>query len=270
LRPLRHILLILATVVMVFPLVWLLLSAMRTNAEILAEPFALPARISLANFVEAWRVGQFADHFLSSAVVSTCSVGGLLLLGSMAGFAFARFRIPAGGLLFSVFMIALVLPVESIVFPLRGMTEGLGIADRWPALIGPYIALEMPLAIYVFRSFFASIPHEMEECARLDGCNLWQMYWRVFLPMAAQATSVVGILVFLAVWNEFLLANFLITDSAPEFQTLPAAFNNFYARHTRRLDLIFAGLGIYIAPAVVVYLSFSKAITRSLAGAIKG
>jgi len=78
----------------------------------------------------------------------------------------------------------------------------------------------------------------------------------------------VGILVFLAVWNEFLLANFLITDE--QFQTLPAAFNNFYARHTRRLDLIFAGLGIYITPAVVVYLTFSKAITRSLAGAIKG
>jgi len=264
----RYAVLAVATVAMVFPLVWLLLSAMKTTPEIQAHPFALPARLSLANFVEAWRVGRFSDHFLSSAVVSACSVGGLLLIGSMAGFAFARFRIPAADLLFALFMIGLVLPVESIVFPLKDLTETLGIADRWPALIGPYIALEMPLAIYVFRSFFASIPREMEESARLDGCNLWQMYWRVFLPMAAPAISVVGILVFLSVWNEFLLANFLITDE--RFQTLPAAFNNFYARHTRRLDLIFAGLGIYITPAIAVYLVFSKAITRSLAGAVKG
>lgn len=266
----RHMILVAAAATMVFPLVWLLLSAMKTTAEIQAYPFALPGRISLQNFVEAWRVGRFADHFLSSAVVSVCSVGGLLLLGSMAGFAFARFRIWGGNLLFAVFMIALVLPVESIVFSLRDLTETLGIEDRWPALIGPYIALEMPLAIYVFRSFFASIPREMEECARLDGCNLWQMYWRVFLPMAAQAISVVGILVFLAVWNEFLLANFLIGPNAEQFQTLPAAFNRFYGRRTSDLNLIFAGLSIYIMPAVVVYLTFSRALTRSLAGAVKG
>lgn len=257
-----------AALVMVFPLLWLLVSAMKSTPEILARPFALPARISFRNYVDAWVIGRFDDHFLSSAVVSVCSVGGLLLLGSMAGFSFARFRMPGASLLFTVFMVALILPVESIVFPLKDLTEALGIGDRWPALICPYIALEMPLAIYVFRSFFASIPRELEESARLDGCNLWQMYWRVFLPMAAQATGVVGILVFLAVWNEFLLANFLITDE--RFQTLPAAFNNFYARNTRELNLIFAGLGIYITPAIVVYLAFSKAITRSLAGAVKG
>lgn len=269
-KALRYMILATAAALMAFPLLWLLLSAMKTTPEIQAYPFALPERFSLRNFVEAWQVGRFADHFLASLVVSICSVAGLLLFGSMAGFAFARFRIRGGGLLLGLLMIALVLPVESIVFPLRDLTESLGIEDRWPALIGPYIALEMPLSVYVFRAFFASIPREMEECARLDGCNLWQLYWRVFLPMAAQATSVVGILVFLAVWNEFLLANFLIGPGAEQYQTLPAAFNRFYGRRTAELNLIFAGLTIYIAPAVAVYLAFSRAITRSLAGAVKG
>ena len=171
--------------------------------------------------------------------------------------------------MFTVLMVGLILPIESIVFPLKDLTETLGIGDRWPALIGPYMALEMPLAVFGFRSFFASIPKEVEESARLDGCNLWQLYWRIFLPMAGPAIGVVGILVFLAVWNEFLLATFLITDSA--YQTLPAAFNNFYGRNTHELHLIFAGLVIYIAPAVAAYLVFSKAITRSVtAGAVKG
>lgn len=267
----RLVVLMIAAAVMVFPLVWLILSAMKTTGEIQARPFALPVQFSFNNFAEAWRVGRFDQHFLSSAVVSSSSVIGLLVLGSMAGFAFARFRIPGAGVLFAIFMVALILPIESIVFPLRDMTEMLGIADRWPALIGPYIAIEMPLAIYVFRSFFASIPREMEESARLDGCNLWQMYWRIFLPMAGQATSVVGILVFLAVWNEFLLANFLISAyDGGRFQTLPAAFNNFHARHSQQLDLIFAGLAIYITPAIAVFLIFSRSITRSLAGAVKG
>lgn len=269
-RSARYMVLAVAGAVMVFPLVWLVLSGMKTTPEIQAYPFAFPQRISLKNFVEAWQVGRFSDHFLSSIVVSSCSVAGLLALGSMAGFAFARFRIRGGTLLFALFMIALVLPVEAIVFPLKDLTESLGIADSWLALIGPYIALEMPLAIYVFRSFFASIPREMEECARLDGCNLWQMYWHVFLPMAAQAVSVVGILVFLAVWNEFLLATFLIGPSAEHIQTMPAAFNRFYGRHTASLHLILAGLSIYIAPAVAVYLAFSRTIARSLAGAVKG
>jgi len=266
----RLMLLSIAAALMAFPFVWLLLSAMKTTPEIQAYPFALPDRLSFRNFIDAWQVGRFADHFLASLVVSVCSVAGLLLLGSMAGFAFARFRVPGGTLLLGLLMIALVLPVEAIVFPLRDLTESLGIEDRWPALIGPYIALEMPLAVYVFRTFFASIPRDMEECARLDGCNLWQMYWRVFLPMAAQATSVVGILVFLAVWNEFLLANFLIGPGAEQYQTLPAAFNRFYGRRTAELHLIFAGLSIYIAPAVAVYLAFSRSISRSLAGAVKG
>jgi len=133
------------------------------TGEIEAYPFALPRAISVHNFVEAWQVGEFSRHFLSSAVVAGCSVGGLLLLGSMAGFAFARFRIPAASLLIAVFMIALVLPVESIVFPLKDLTEVLGIEETWPALIGPYIALEMPLAI----------PHNYVLWTEVDGNDIW-------------------------------------------------------------------------------------------------
>jgi len=265
----RHLVLLLASAATVLPLAWMVLASMRPGAEILANPLAWPEKLTLEPFIRAWRVGEFHRHFLASAVVSVASVTGIVLFGSLAGFGLARFNIPGGRWLYSLLLLGFLLPTEAIVLSLAGLTETLGISGTWLALIGPYMAIELPTAVFIYRSFFVSIPEAFHEAARIDGANTWQVYWRIFLPMAWPATAVVSIVSFLAVWNEFLLATLLVVD--PDLQTMPAAFNAFYGYRRSDYQLILAGLTVYVLPAVVVYLIFNRVISRSVTEAtLKG
>ncbi len=265
----RHLLLIASAAATVLPLGWLVLAAMRPGSQTLANPFAWPERLTIEPFLRAWNEGEFGSHFLASAVTSAASVLLTLLTGALAGFALARFRVRGSGLFTNLLLLGFLIPTEALVLSLSRLAETLGIDDTWLALIGPYTALQLPLAILVYRGFFVSIPESFHEAARLDGANTWQVFWRVFFPMAAPATAVVGIVTFLSVWNEFLLATLLI--STPERQLLPAAFNAFYGHHHSDFQLILAGLTVYVAPAVVVYLVFNRVIARSVAEAtLKG
>lgn len=265
----KHLLMILLSVGMAFPLFWMIASSMKEHTAIMASPLSLPAHWSLSPFFDAWEKGDFTRHFGNSIIVTACSVFGVLLGGSMAGFALARFRVPAASALLGIFVIGLLLPVEGILIPLHRLVETLGLQKTHLALILPYVALELPVSVFLFRTFYLQIPREIEESGRIDGCNAWQLYWRLFLPMGRQVMGVVGILAFLSIWNEFLLANFLVAN--PDLRTMPAAFNAFYGRHRVNYQLIFAGLSVYVLPAVVFYLIMSRAITRSVtAGALKG
>ncbi len=268
-RILRQTILIIASLTMAFPLLWMILSSMKSSTEIQAHPFVLPANWSFQPFIDAWNQGRFDRHFMNSFLVTGTSVLGVLLAGSMAGFVFARFRLPALPAILILFMVGLLLPVEGLLIPLHRLTGSLGIRQTYLALILPYIALELPISIFLFRTFFLQIPKEIEEAARMDGCNAWQLYWRIFLPMSMQIASVVGIFTFLSLWNEFLLANFLISNDS--LKTMPSAFNAFFGHHKANYQLIFAGLSVFILPAVAFYLVLSRAITRSVtAGALKG
>ncbi|MBP7934244.1 MAG: carbohydrate ABC transporter permease [Phycisphaerae bacterium] len=265
----RHAALLVASAATVLPLAWMVVASMRPGAEILANPLAWPEKLTLEPFIRAWQIGEFQRHFLASAVVSTASVTGIVLCGSLAGFGLARFSIPGGRWLYSLLLLGFLLPTEAIVLSLAGLTEKLGISGTWLALIGPYMAIELPTAVFIYRSFFVSIPQAFHEAAWLDGASTWQVYWRIFLPMAWPATAVVGIVSFLAVWNEFLLATLLVVD--PDLQTMPAAFNAFYGYRRSDHQLILAGLTVYVLPAIVVYLVFNRVISRSVTEAtLKG
>lgn len=268
-RTFLHTLLVLLSLFMAFPLVWMILSSMKSSNEILADPMALPTTFGFKPFVDAWKQGEFGGYFVNSFIVTGVAVTGVIFVGSLAGFALARFRVPAAPVILPLFVVGLLLPVEGILIPLHRLIEQLGINESRLALILPYIALELPVSVFLFRTFFLQIPKEIEESARMDGCNAWQLYWRIFFPMGRQVMGVVGILAFLAIWNEFLLANFLLADD--NLKTMPAAFNAFYGRHKANYQLIFAGLSVFVVPAVAFYLVMSRTITKSVtAGALKG
>lgn len=265
----RHATLIALALFMGLPLLWMVGSSMKRKDRIVSHPLEMPERFTLTPFRDAWVQGEFGRHFGNSLIVTGCAIVGVILLASMAGFVLARFPLPGSPLLRTLFMVGLLLPVEGILIPLHALNESLGISESRFALILPYVALELPVAIFLFQAFFSQIPREIEEAARMDGCRAWSIYWRIFLPMGAQVTGVVAILVFLAFWNEFLLANFLVSEES--IRTMPAAFNNFYGRHRVNYQLVFAGLSIYVVPAVVFYLLASRWIARSVtAGALKG
>lgn len=268
-RAALHLTLILLSIFMAFPLIWMIFSSMKSSNEILADPMAFPKSLSITPFIEAWKQGEFGGYFLNSFLVTGIAVTGVIFVGSLAGFALARFKVPLARIILPLFVVGLLLPVEGILIPLHRLIEQLGINESRLALILPYIALELPVSVFLFRTFFLQIPKEIEESARMDGCNAWQLYWRIFLPMGRQVMGVVGILAFLAIWNEFLLANFLLADD--NLKTMPAAFNAFYGRHKANYQLIFAGLSVFVIPAVAFYLIMSRTITQSVtAGALKG
>lgn len=265
----KHATLIALSLMMAFPLVWMAASSQKEGASIRNAPMKMPETWSLDPFKQAWEKGDLGHYFWNSIFVTGMSVAGVLAVGSLAGFALARFPLRGSGFMRGLLVIGLLLPVEGILIPLHSLVEQLSLnQSRW-ALILPYIAIELPISTFLFHAFYLGVPRELEEAARMDGCGSWGLYWRIFLPMGRQVIGVVSVLSFLSIWNEFLLATFLVSDQ--DLQTMPAGFNNFYGAHRENLQLIFAGLTIYVLPAVAFYMVMSRAIAKSVtAGAVKG
>jgi len=259
----------LASASMVAPFLWMVLSAMKTNAEIFASPWSLPANWSLENFENAFVIGRLHRYALNSLIVTSATVVALLFIASLAAFAFARLKFPGRDILFPVFLIGLVVPLQGVLIPLFVLLREAGLLYTRGALILPYVSWGLPLAIYVLRAYFLNIPSEIEDVARIDGCGSFGLYWRVLLPVAKPALAAVTIFTALDAWNELLLVQLFIMDE--KLYTLPMGMLNFSGHHSRDYPLIFAGLSLVALPMIALYITLQKWFISGLtSGAVKG
>jgi len=258
-----------ASAAMAAPFLWMVVSAMKTNAEIFSSPWSLPSRWHFENFKNAIVIGRLHRYALNSLIVTSTTVAALLFLSSLAAFAFARLRFPARDILFPVFLVGLVVPLQGILIPLFVLLREAGLLYTRGALILPYISWGLPLAIYVLRAYFLNIPSELEDAARIDGCGSFGLYWRVLLPVAKPALAAVTIFSALDAWNELLLVQLFIMND--ELYTLPMGILNFSGHHSSDYPLIFAGLSLVALPMIALYVALQKWFIRGLtSGAVKG
>jgi raffinose/stachyose/melibiose transport system permease protein len=264
-----HIVLIGYAAVVVYPLLIMMASSLKTNAEIFENPLALfPDSVRWANYVDAWNQANFGAYFRNSLFVSTVSVLLILLFGSMAAYVLARFSFPGDKLVYLLFLAGFMIPVRLAIVPLFIMMRDFHLLDTLWSLILVHIAGGMPFTIFLLVNFFRRIPRDLEDAAVLDGATPFQVYRQIMLPLVRPALATVGLFHFISVWNEFFLP--LIFIRSEELRTVPLGISTFFGQYSNDWALLFAALSISIVPVIVVYLLASKQFISGLtAGAIK-
>lgn len=252
---------------MTYPLIWMIYSSLKTDREIYLFPFSLPHEMQLDNWVQAWKLGNLGRYFINSVFITSVSVFLVALISSMAGYAFARLTFKGRDLLFYTFLLGLILPAQVLIIPLFTFFDKIGILNTYFALILPYIAWGLPLSIYIFKSFFLTLPEDIADAAKIDGCSLFGLYWKIMLPLIRPALVTIAILQSIGIWNEFLLALLFIYDD--ELKTIPVGLLAFYGYHNVNYKLVFSALSITTIPVIIVYFIFEKQIVSGLtAGAL--
>lgn len=268
--PLSFILII-YSIIVIFPLVWIFSSSLKSSMEIFANVWALPKEIKWENYVNAWIEASIGKYFINSLFVTTTSVFFILLLSSMVAYVLTRFRFLGNSFVFYYFLGGLMIPTFLGIVPLFLLLKDLHLLDNFIGLILVYIAYSLPFSIFILTPFFKSLPHELAEAAIIDGCSDFAVFWRIILPLAKPGLITVGIFNFLGIWNEYILA--LVIISSGELRTLPLGIANLYMVQHYQADwgTLFAGLTIVMVPTLIVYIIFSKKLTSGITlGALKG
>lgn len=265
----KYVLLIGFTILCVYPLVWLFLASFKTNAELYTNTWGLPEQWSMTNYVNAVVKGGVFRYFGNSVIIAVSVVLVTVILATMASYAIARMHWKLANLTHSIFLLGMMIPIYALVIPLFSIFKGMGLLDTHLAVIIPQIAVGFPMAIFIICGFMRSIPTELEEAAIIDGCTVFQCFFKIILPIAKSSVVTVAVVQFINVWNDLLLPRIFLTDSSK--MTLPVGLTNFQAMHSTDYVGMIAAVIITIIPSIVVYILLHKQIMEGMvAGAVKG
>jgi raffinose/stachyose/melibiose transport system permease protein len=221
------------------------------------------------SFGTAWVDGNFDLYLRSSLIVTVSVVAISTVVSILAGYALGLMRFRGADVLFYLFLLGLMVPLEATVVPLYYDLRDVGMTDTYWALILPQAGISTAFGTFWMRAFFRSVPRSLLEAARLDGSSSWVTLWRVVLPLGRPAVLTMVVLVFMWTWNEFLLALVMVSDES--LRTAPLGLAFFQGRNTNDEALLAAGSLIVAAPVVVVYLFLQRHFIRGmLSGAVKG
>ena len=260
----------------VFPMAWVAYSSLKTDEAIFRDAFALPALSDLQtdNYARAWREAKFGDYFFNSVVVTGVSVALIVMLGSMAAYALARFYHPLGRGVFWLFLGGLMIPVQLSIVPLFFELRGMGLLNSRTGLILVYTANGLPFSIFILAGFFKALPRSLYEAAVVDGCSEASAFWHVLLPLAKPGLITVAIFQFIGIWKEYFFA-FMFTggDAGEGARTLPLGLANLSITSQYHSDygMLFAGLVVVTMPILIVFIALQKHLVKGVtAGAVKG
>ncbi len=205
----------------VSPILWMLNTSLRPTRDIYHyPPTILPGALTLDNYIYVLtQMENFQRYFLNSVVVTVATVLIVLLASTMGGYAFGMRDFPGKGLLFMGIVFVLTIPYIMYLIPIFMMEDRMGLLNSWPGLILPYVALNLPWGLLIMRGAFSTIPLDIRDAAVIDGCNEFQMWWKVLVPIARPAVAATTIITFVFAWQDFLFASTLMTDNL--WQTLP-------------------------------------------------
>jgi multiple sugar transport system permease protein len=264
-----HLVLIPATIILIFPFVWMLLTSIETPSEALHfPPVLIPHQIDLGNYSQALQAAPFGQFFLNSTVVAVLTVVSNLVLCSAAGYAFARYRFLGNTAMFALIMTTLMVPFQVTMIPQYLIVQWLGVHVLASAGINHLGALIVPNAstafgIFFLRQFFRTLPIEYEEAARVDGASRLAVLWKVVLPLSVPALATLTALTFLDSWNNFLWP--LIAISQTSKMTLPLGLATFQSAHTINWTLLMAGNLMSMIPMLIIFFGAQRYFIRSVA-----
>jgi multiple sugar transport system permease protein len=262
-RPsLRHLLLLPVALVMLVPLAWIFVTSIETPDEARHfPPVLIPSGIHWQNYPDAWNSAPFGHFFVNTAIVTGASVLGNLVFCSLAGYALARFRFFGRGILFTLMLATLMVPFQVVMVPTFLIVRHLGLIDTLGALILPNLV--SPFGIFLLRQFFRTVPIELEEAARIDGCSRLGVLLRIVLPLSGPALATLAVITFLWTWNDFLWP--LIVIQSPDNNTIQLGLANFQGSHQTQWTLLMAGNVMSLLPMLLVFVVAQKWFVQSVA-----
>ena len=257
----------------IYPLVWMLLTSLKTELELTAKPFPidyLPVVPQFGNYARVFAAQPFAQYFLNSMIVAGASTLLCVVVATLAAYALSRLKLQSRGVISLLIIAASIFPVVSLIVPLYQAMLALGWLNTYAALIIPYAAFSLPISILTLSAFFQGIPPELEDAAMVDGCSRFGALWRIIVPLSAPGVATAAILAFVNSWNEFLLA--LTFARSPSVKTIPPAIVDFQSQFGGfQWEVVSAAIIVAIIPVVVIILVFQQKIISGLtSGSVKG
>ncbi len=272
---LTHALLVLLTGAVLYPVLWVLKLALTPSQSFSVSASPIPDAVSLVNFVEVVSTTTadgrwlFLRQLLNSLVVASATSLVGVGLACTAGYALSRWEFPGKERLISAFLLTQMFPGVVMAIPLYLLLDKLGLLDSLTGLVLVYATTSVPFATWNLKGYFDTIPRELEEAARIDGCSRWQTFTRIVLPLARPALAVTGLFSFLTAWNEFILAATLIGDERA--YTLPVVLNGYVGEFSAEWGHFAAGAIVVSVPVVVLFFFLQKQLVEGLtSGGVKG
>src|SRR5579871_907728 len=266
-RTLIYVILIAIVIVEAFPLIWMILTSVKDSHEVFNT--LLPAEIKWQNFPRVWSAMNFPVHLGNSLYVTSLTVALVVVLATPAAYAFARYRFPGREAVFFAFIGAMMIPPQAILIPMFQFLKSLHLLNSLTGLALSFVGGGTAFAVFMMRTFFLSLPGDLGDSARIDGCNDFQVFWHIYLPLARPGMATVVIIQSLYTWNEFMFANTLITS--PGKKTVQSAVFQAVGQYGTDYTALCSGLIIALVPVVLVYLALQRQFISGLtAGALKG
>lgn len=256
------------TVYSALPFVWVGTMSVRTTSEISADHYAWPSTFHWSQYKVAWVDSNFDQYFMNSTIVVVTAVLLVTLMGAAAAHCLARYRFRGNRLIYFVLFSSIIFPPQIILISLFQVLVEYDLYNTRLGLIMVYVGLQLPLTVYLLEGFFARIPQDLFDAAKIDGYSDLEIFARLVLPIGMPAVATAMILNFIMLWNEFLFAVVLIADE--DLRTLPVGIQRFMGDYFQDIGMIATGMMISIIPVLIVYAFFSEKLIQGMtAGAVK-
>ncbi|MGD6849133.1 carbohydrate ABC transporter permease [Rossellomorea aquimaris] len=257
-----HFILIMGSIVMLFPFVWMILTSLKTYAEsIQVPPVMIPEDFQWKNYQEVFTLLPFFKFMMNTFIITVLRTAGQLFLCSLAAYAFARIVFPGRNLLFVLALSVLMVPGQVFLLPQYMIMVKLGWLNTLQAVVVP--GLFSAFGTFLLRQFFMGLPKELEEAARLDGCNHFQIYWRIMLPLAKPGLIALGIFTILWSWNELMWP--MIVNSSPEAMTLAVGLSSLQGQYGTNYPILMAGSFLAVLPMLILFIILQKQFIEGIA-----
>ena len=261
-----HIFLIAVSITCLFPLLWMVGSSLKTQKTIFSDMSIFPKNPMWSNFYLAWTEGGFSMYFLNSLFYTVTVVTGIVIISSLAAFAFSRLKFPGKNLLFYMFLAAMMIPLPGSFVPLYVLMTKLHLINTRIGYIFCMINVGLSFSIYLLKTFFDKMPVELEDAARIDGCSRLGIWWNMALPLARPAIAVIVIFNSLNVWNEYILSTLIF--SSKSLMPLQRGLMIFQGTHITEYSLLMAGMTITTLPIILVYLIMQRHIIKGITAGV--
>jgi raffinose/stachyose/melibiose transport system permease protein len=267
-RSFQYALAYLGALVSLYPIFLMLASSLKSNIEILKNPISLPTSVSFKAYSKLLQQIPYSTYFWNSVFVSLVSVILVLLFAVLASFYIARYPFRWNGALFFFFLLGMMIPIKLGIVPLFLLMKQLGLINSLWSLISVYTAIGLPFAVLILTSFFRTLPKEMEEAARIDGCSDLGVMRHVLVPLIRQALGTVMIMNFITAWNDFFFPLIFIQNDLKK--TIPVGIQSLFGQYSTDWSILFAGLTLSSLPMIFLFFIASKQFMGGMtAGAVK-
>lgn len=260
---------VIVALINIYPLVFSIFCSFKGNLEIFSSFTSLPKRLRFENYITAWKVGNIGRYFLNTIILSVGTLVIAGLFGAMASYVLAKFRFRGKSKIYLLFISGMMIPIQAVLIPLSYIFGKLGVMNNYPVLILLYSAFCFPMTVLVLTGFMNGIPTELEEAMAIDGASIFQVFFKMILPLSVPGIVSVSIFNFIQVWNNLLFPLIFISDKNKG--TISMGLLAFFGEYSTDYSSSMAGICLTTIPVIIAYVFFQEKIENGLmSGAIKG